>query len=581
MYRAKRCLRSVITVTICASPAALPLTADAQIWGYAEYQVRHESREEGVSADSQAATVRLDGATYLWEPYIAQVSGGIGFTVRDVEQTDGDQSATDVTGDGRLVLFPRSFFPFTAFAERRSSAVDGSLIGPDYTYSSYGFRQVYAPPQGARLALDVRHAERSDEQSGGRPFRSDSSSDFVSLAVSRAYREHSFDFRADVNQIELAPQQEVETRRFAMLRHGYAPDPTLAMQNMASYSSDRFENNRPTLTQWNSQFSSSTFWRPRTERPTLVTVSALVTEYGLESEGEVAKPQFVSFDVGGTYQSTPALTYRASSSAYEQRAISTETHVTQNRVGAVYAPAAIPIGQSFYRWSVGTDVGYRTDTSAVDSRQQAVSFSQGLNRSASMAGGTMSYGVSQQLAYIDDSARLPERAATHTASLDWSVQEEGVGTVLGVLASDSRIRNDTDGGFQLVNLQASRNHQLDRVSMWSGNATVQWTRLPTDPVNSDWNVLATAGLSYHHFRAFGVPQLRFSSELRYVSEEINQFVNAEATLDQQRQSWEWRNRLDYRIGRLELSGHLVVGVVDEKTSSLIFFQARRYLGTLR
>ena len=578
MCRSRACIRRKLSVAVASSLVVVSSPAWSQVWGYAEGQLRQQTYEGGTNATSQLATVRVDGSTHLWAPYVARVSGGLGLTYYHTAQDNGDQTGNLVTGEGRLLLFPRSQFPFTAFVERRNSVVSGELAGPDYTYTSYGFKQSFLPLDGTRMSFDYRHADRVEQQLSTQVVPNDSKSDTVSLIIGRAFREHSLDFRADASQITQEQLHQTETRSLAMLRHGYAPGPTLSMQNMASYARDRFENGRPRLTQSNTQVNSATFWRPRTERPTLVTATALFSELATESETQEVKPQFMSVDLGATYQHTPAVTLRGSTGLFEQRGVSTETTVSQTRLGASYAPAGIPLGTLLYRWSVGADVGYRTDTLEGDSRQLGPFFSQSLSRSAPMFGGIGGFSLSQQLAYLDNSAREPESSMTHTATADWSARDAGVTTVTRLMATDSRVQNENDSGFQMINFQATRNHQIDRVSLWSGNATLQWARAPTNPRDSDWKLLGTAGLSYNHLRALNVPRLRFLSEVRYTSEQLRELITVDQPLDRTRETWEWRNRFDYLIGRLEFSLLGTVGEIDGAQNTLFYFQVRRYFG---
>lgn len=580
MCRDRACIRHALSAAVASSLVVASCPAWSQVWGYAEAQVRQQTFEGGIDSTGQLATVRVDGSTYLWAPYVARVTGGLGLTVHRTQQDNGDQTGNIVTGEGRLLLFPRSHFPFTAFVERRNSVVSGELAGPDYTYTSYGFKQAYQPPDGTRMSFDYRHADRSEQQLRTQSAPNNSNSDTVSFVIGRAFREHSLDFRTDVSQIMQEQLNQTETRSLAMLRHGYAPGPSLSMQNMAYYTRDRFENGRPPLTQSNTQVNSATFWRPRTERPTLVTATALFSELATETAGQTVKPQFMSIDLGATYQYTPALTLRGSSGMLEQRAVSSETTVSQTRLGATYAPVGIPFGTLLYRWSVGADVGYRTDTAEGNSTQVGPFFTQSLSRSTPMFGGIAGFSLSQQLSYLDNSAREPESSMTHTATADWSARDAGVTTVARAMLTDSRIQNEHDSGFQMINLQATRSHQIDRVSLWSGNATLQWARSPIDPLNSDWKLLGTAGLSYNHLRAFNVPRLRFLSEVRYTSEQLRDLISVGAPLDRTRETWEWRNRFDYLIGRLEFSLLGTVGEIDGQQNTLFYFQVRRYFGGL-
>jgi hypothetical protein len=144
--------------------------------------------------------------------------------------------------------------------------------------------------------------------------------------------------------------------------------------------------------------------------------------------------------------------------------------------------------------------------------------------------------------------------------------------------SDTRRFGDDELGLQLINFQASQNHQLTRESFWTGNITFQLNR-PLDDSEDDLLDLNTSiDLSYTHQRLFGVPRLNFVSELRYLSNSLLNVVRSESMDDIEDDDSFWQNRLEYFLGRTQLRLLGDVGISNGDLNTLVFFQIRRNFG---
>jgi hypothetical protein len=88
-----------------------------------------------------------------------------------------------------------------------------------------------------------------------------------------------------------------------------------------------------------------------------------------------------------------------------------------------------------------------------------------------------------------------------------------------------------------------------------------------------------ADLSYRHLHAFRVPRLVFTSELRFVNDELAQALRVD-TVNTERHDRSWVNRFDYTIGRLELSARLALSEYDGRSHQLLYFMVRRHFGAV-
>ena len=92
----------------------------------------------------------------------------------------------------------------------------------------------------------------------------------------------------------------------------------------------------------------------------------------------------------------------------------------------------------------------------------------------------------------------------------------------------------------------------------------------------------SVNLSYVERDLFKVPRLNFLSELRLLSSDFrsNDILDQGIGVDPDRDDKSWRNRLDYRVGRLELQLLADVRDINNRWMSQIFFTVRRYYGEI-
>ena len=118
----------------------------------------------GVSAQGQprqvqlAESANLRAASFIWQPWFAQVSGEMTLLATQQRQGQGSQGVsaasgsgikfTSLTGGAQLALFPVSRFPFTASFSQTDNRAGGELTYNQYTSRRYDLTQSYAPPQG-------------------------------------------------------------------------------------------------------------------------------------------------------------------------------------------------------------------------------------------------------------------------------------------------------------------------------------------------------------------------------------------------------------------------------------------------
>ena len=141
----------------------------------------------------------------------------------------------------------------------------------------------------------------------------------------------------------------------------------------------------------------------------------------------------------------------------------------------------------------------------------------------------------------------------------------GSTTTLRVSLSDARRYSAADSEQQFVNIQMLRHQPINRRSALSGNLTVQYIRQGFDGQAAEDSSTTTGQLSYNHSHVFGVPRLRFWTDLRVSN------VSSALGIDRT----EWENRLDYSVGLLDLGLSWRQIETDREGFNLLYLQATR------
>lgn len=87
-------------------------------------------------------------------------------------------------------------------------------------------------------------------------------------------------------------------------------------------------------------------------------------------------------------------------------------------------------------------------------------------------------------------------------------------------------------------------------------------------------------MSYRHTDLWNVKNLLYTSDLRWLSDDLRSDDPFDPDFDIDRERWSssWRNRLDYRIGLLHLRADANLRDVDGTWSASVYLTIRRYFG---
>lgn len=580
--------------TAAAAPQAggapgFPWTFAPIRWGGS---LSSELRIVGV-ADQARRVNRIDSvetraSTYIWQPWFAQLSGGLGLLASNALGGAGagasgplgaDTDSTALTGHGVLSVFPVSRFPFQARVERTDSRTSGELTGADFTTTRLGVRQDYRPIAGGENYSVSYDRSVLESASFGRD-----TLDVWEARMTRQSGPQSVDLTANHSRNSRGADGESRLGRLSA-RHSYREGTVLSVESLASAHSNEFREagfvdpaaRRSRFV----QLSSLASWRPEEGSPWFVTGGGRLFQTEVEDAGMPSETRTVSGNLGVNYQMNRKTTLSGSFSLTEVLTDTRRDVISTQGASVTYIPDVIPVGQ--YLYSRNVSAGLTSQRGGAEGERHTVSGQFGHNLTRNFAlekGSTISLNLAQSLSATNDSLSDDSETLLHSAGASWSVSPSARSSAYAALtAADSRRSGAEENDFQLVNLQATGQFQFSRHALGSANFTRQATRSrrPAAP-GGGFDVTSTGNLAYQHARAFGVPGLRYfaifsANESQLASRQLG---DLDAPPEQASQSLE--QRLEYAIGRLETRLLARIAEIQGQRNWLIFLRVSRRFG---
>jgi hypothetical protein len=241
---------------------------------------------------------------------------------------------------------------------------------------------------------------------------------------------------------------------------------------------------------------------------------------------------------------------------------------------ALYTSMVRRLGRFDWQWFAGPEAAVLSDEEG-DVESLGLDVGQSFNRTARFAGrGSLVFNFQQSVALIEDTEGRSTQRLRHNINLAWQQQLPQRRQLVRFSASDSR----SFGGGGRVGVSSLR-----------GDVNIQTTRtvivrdeeFEDERIDLDDGFLPSAAISltYDHVLLFGVPRLRFYSNLRFLSDSYFPQID-DPTSPTARDEIIWENRLEYAIGRLRarLIGTYNKGRNDAERK-LILLELRRFFGT--
>ena len=573
----------------------LPPIARAQLGpvvidGFLEYQYRQRGGTDPIDVTGQLGTLRTNLSTYLWRPWILRVNASLGLTETITENTDAKQNGTLITGGLRVDFLRDSKFPFAAYIESRDGRVDGDVSNIDVSTKTYGFMQQYIANRGGRYSVDYRRRTIDDLFADDSRVSRNSVSDTWQASARKMLGRNQLVLNSLWSDISEKESQQFQDRTRHTLRHQFRSGQNFSLEDTLFFSNERYSVGDFDSVRRFLQFNTITTWRPNTDKPLLIVGRGLLRGTDVSSNGFEEGSKNVTVTGSATYQYSDRIVLAANAGvAATNMDGGDDSSVVYQRLRASYHSRIFDLWSSEYRWGGSADVGNRSGRDGVaagNSLQEAVlRFNHRLAKRYQLSSGrNLEFNFSQQLTAAADTDKRDLRSAMHTVYATLSRQLGQTSSYVRLTATDRRTRGDQRDIFQLLNLQASRSTQSSRYRAWSGGLTLQYGRTARQGSGSEdsdnQTISYSANLNYRHMNLFSVPGLSFNSELELLSSDFmsdDPFEN-EFDANRERTDSAWRNRLDYRVGLLQLRLEVNVRAIDRFRNSMVFLSIRRYYG---
>ncbi len=575
----------VLWAVLLQCPLAVQAFALTDVSGNVGYTFRSLDKtnsEDTVSNQLQGA-LNLKG--YLYKPWVATADAGLRATW-DRSEFDGNASTNETTittGDLNLSVLPRSRTPFLLTYQASDSRVDlvsrasplNTLGSTEFRTSRLSLKQSYFTKQGHRFQIRYDNNSWKQAQPGGEDYEDELFGAEMDLKMPG----QTLIAKTSVQNTQRSVLDQKTDTFIFNIDHFYYPSRDLRVDTMANvYNSDYQSRqplnstNQPNSSTDLSQFSSFIFWRPQ-DRP--LSISGGVRFYGLEGDTTGNRLELTNYSATGGlfYQYTRNLRLDANVDIVSNDNGEDSNVSSRGRAGALYQSDIHNLFSGFnYQWYGQGSLSARNARER-DDRAVLLKLGHDLQR-LWRTGPTSSLRLSLSQVVSDDEQFGDVNASIqrldHSGSLSWDSSAQGGMSFLQLTLSDARNFGDDESDQQFVNFQAQRTQILSRLSNLTGNLTVQYVSQGFNGRGDNDRVTGTGQVNYTHSAVFGVPRLRFLSDLRISRTDVANNVDR----------LEWENRLNYTIGMTEarfswryfdLSGD----AGEDQQFNLIYFQVTR------
>lgn len=542
----------------------------------------------------------LDAKSYIWQPWLATVDGGI--AVANIINRSGASKSDALTGSGRISLgiLPVSKYPATISYEHMDSSVSGNFTSTDFVTDrlSVNSRAVIFQDLKALMTLTLDDISQPDFGDESRREASVSlnklfDADVVNLGF--RYSDRDFDSitvkEAGNQQTTLVGTLDYVTRRFENIVTNSSTTLVSSDTDDQSQTRERLTLQAITTGQWrpeNLPFTVNGAWRSLNEK-----IDTKVQTGSGSSSSSTAKLH--SGTIGINYPVTPRLTANTgitatardvgrdsggSGGSLPDASGSSESLALIGNVR--YQSLATPIGQFQWQWNTGTSLNFSAESGQGLRNNESVNIGHGITRRLYIPFlGASNFSGRQTVAASRGGTDGEAVNLGHRINFFHSSAEEGARTFVQASLSDRRdITSATPREFQLLQIQINRQSNIDITSDWRANLSFQISRNKTRGSDADTVGTANGTLGYSANNLFDVRNLIYRGELVLNSVGLERLISNEKNTGPRSEFFrsDWNNRLEYRIGRLAIILSATVFQEDGAYGDFFSLRVRRSFG---
>ena len=557
--------------------------------GYVEYRFT-QFGGEGVGTNSAHGLIAHSNfSTFFWRPWILNINGNLGVRQRRADARLGDETSSDVYGGVWLNFIPRSSFPLTIYYEDTDQNVDSEVNTRTGRLQRYGFRQQYSSQRLGNYSLQWRKLSRDTAYRDGFVFLDKSQNQEWEFTGRKGIGKNVFTLSSlSREQDSQTLQRHIESLRHS-LRHRFRSGPAFDITNTVYYSGELLDSGPIMTDRVYRQLGSVLTWRPGQSRRFLLSGRGFLQDSEQNSAVGMMQQQSVSVSASARYQHsdtismTGAFGFLGHGNGHEGMEDS-----SFQRLGLNYNAEPISLAGGSYNYFGDASIGNRTEQNEVeDPRSQDLALTFGHNFSRTLGnsvGMRWQLRASQQLRTQHDTVGRERNAAQHGLYLTGSSGSGRLNSYLRFSLLDQRMFADQRGSNLLANLQYSMRGRLGRNRSWNADASVQYSQRGQEKPRTgafDSNSMSySVSMTYRHSDLWNVKNLLFTSDLRWLSDDLrtDDPFDQDFDLDQERWNSSWRNRLDYRVGLLRLRADANLRDVNGNLSASVYLTIRRYFG---
>lgn len=564
--------------------------------GAISYSLRQQSNSDGLRTLDQILNSNIRGASYIYAPWMATVTGGIGFITGVNKSGAGDggsfqSSNSSLVGDGSLNLFPSSRFPFSASFSRSDSRSSSAATSVDYTNTRFGLRQDYSSEDyKQRLSAGFDHSTISARGAQDRV-----SALFGSYSAPIGSVSNSFAARLSVSERDGTGERV--SLFSANSSHSYSPEENFSLQGYTNFTDNQLRYDAGNgIAQSRGQFlqmGTSASWRPEFEDeedyPLNLNAGVMYSGARMDSAFGVTQSQRIAGNTSAHYRYSPNLSMNGSGTVNYVMSDNGEAQLFYGLgSGLSYAGDPLRFGKFSYNWGLGSGGSWTGGGSVPTNLSANAQANHSLGRSfLTSAGDSVSLSLSQSLGtYLSQSAGNSSFLSSNAmASYSLRLGDQFSGSINGGF-SDNISNGANAQHYQSLNLGFNGQGQLSSLSSANVNLMFIWSNQTMttsfDGMSQQNNSqrMSTAGsASYMHSRFAGMPGLRYS--LLFSADTLlrDNRLYGDANSVALRPNFTVENRWEYRIGRLDLRLSATQTDTGGKKNALLFFQVTRQIGS--
>lgn len=569
--------------------------------GSVGYSFQHGSNDTGYTSVSHAMFSNLAASSYLYAPWFARVSGRLGITTSTTTSSGSGDGAeersrsSNLVGGGEVNMFSSSRFPFRTYYDRSDSRASATLVTNDYVSDRYGFSQSLRSEDSLSNGNFMFDRNTINSSDGRR--------DEVT-ALSGTYSTTTGIVQNNVNARYSLGAQSGTGNRAALIglnsSHTANISDTLNLGGIMNFSDSdiRTANSAGVANASRGrylQLYTYGSWLPEFEDlddlPLTLNGGLRYAQQETSFDGSSFNAQTLGGTLSGIYRFSRNFSASANSAVTRitQSQGATQT-LTQLGSGVNYNGDALTFGKYSYNWNTGANTNWQSSIGTAPANTvSSGQFGHNLSRVVMLSPGqALSLNAAQSLNVTSSQRVGNSQSLTHTlsANLGFATGERFSGSLSSML-SDVQTSGYIEQHYRVFSLGFYGQGQLSQVSSATVNMMFNWSDQSYQTVDT-FGMPVTQGSQrmtlngsaiYTHQRFAGVRGLRYNLVFTADSRLRDERLYGNVDGDTVRARYSLTNRLEYRVGLLDLRLSLINNDVGGKKNALLFFQVARQIGS--